>query len=592
MRKLGAFLVGVILFVGAQGQEKLSDLHSNPALYKGPPAFKMLADTLDLPFLEDFSGIDLYPNPQKWELSRAFVNRNMAVDPPTLGTATLDGLDEYGRPYDIASPNAWGSADVLMSASLNLNYDPSDSVYFSFWYQAEGLGNEPEFEDSLILEFFSPVTGWQRAWSEEGMEMKPFKQVILPILDTNLLKRGFQFRFRNYASLGGNLDHWHIDYIYIDDQRTKNDTLIDDIGVIQNTLPLTEYYTAIPWKHFLSIPSPGDWIIDQQKLFFRNFSSATRNVNFGHELYQDGSLNFGSPFLFKNSNPNSADSVNMVYDFSGVVDNTKDSSDILVKYFIKTLPDAELENDTLFYHQNFHNYYAFDDGTAERGYSLNAIQAKMAVKYYPILDDLLRGIQLFFPPVLVDASTNSFKIGVWSYDNGKPGSPIWKGDSLYKPQYSVWNEYLRYTIPPLNLADTVFIGIEQNIASRLYVGFDRNTKNEDKLYYNLDGNWFQSTLEGSLMLRPMFGQEVTSNVSVEEDLEWDLSVYPNPTNDVLKLKYNGESTLEFRMYNLLGQELSSGLYEEFIDVSQIEAGVYVLHVSDGIRKKVFQFIVE
>jgi hypothetical protein len=571
-------------------QEELSELHSNPALHEGPSPWRASGDTLNLPFLEDFNEDALYPLEDLWMDSYVFVNRNMAIDPPTIGTATFDGLNEFGLPYDILTPNAWGPADMLTSNPINLNYDPVDSVFISFWYQAEGLGNAPELEDSLILEFFSPITGWKRAWSVVGQDGGAFKQVILPITDTLFLKRGFQFRFRNYASLAGNLDHWHIDYIYLDDLRSSTDSLIDDIGITHNTLPLTQYYSNIPWSHFLSLSSTTDWVIDQQKLFFRNFSSGTRNVNFGHELYQDGSLNFASPVFFKNSAPNAPDSVNMLYDFSGVADNSQDSSDILIKYFIKTLPDVEPENDTLFYHQFFHNYYAFDDGTAERGYSLNAIQAKMAVKYYPLQGDSLRGIQLFFPPVLVEAPLNSFKIGVWSYDNGIPGTPLWKSDSLYKPVYSVWNEFVRYTIPPIYLSDTVFIGIEQLTASRLYVGFDRNLKNEDKIFYNLDGNWYGSNIEGSLMLRPMFGAEVQSNVGLEEFEELDLTLYPNPAHTRVYLQGTAEG-LSYVLLDMYGRELSSGIYNNGIDVGAFAPGMYLLRLVQGEVQKTIQFLV-
>lgn len=60
-----------------------------------------------------------------------------------------------------------------------------------------------------------------------------FKQVFILVPYSFVLKylyNGFQFRFKNYASLTGNNDHWHIDYVRLDKNRSVTDTSISDIA--------------------------------------------------------------------------------------------------------------------------------------------------------------------------------------------------------------------------------------------------------------------------------------------------------------------------------------------------------------------------
>ena len=66
---------------------------------------------------------------------------------------------------------------------------------------------------------------------------------MIPITDSVFFNKGFQFRFRNYASLeynennptwSSNVDFWNIDYVRLDRARTINDTVIDDVAFSKN----------------------------------------------------------------------------------------------------------------------------------------------------------------------------------------------------------------------------------------------------------------------------------------------------------------------------------------------------------------------
>ncbi|MBK6609942.1 MAG: T9SS type A sorting domain-containing protein [Sphingobacteriales bacterium] len=120
--------------------------------------------TNDLPFVEDFSGSLVYPDPTKWMDDFAYINQNYAWQPMGIGTATLDGLNNFGQPYSqgtIGQPLAEGYADKLTARPFCLtdvkNTTAADTVYMRFFYQPQGLGDRPEPGDSLMLELTYPI---------------------------------------------------------------------------------------------------------------------------------------------------------------------------------------------------------------------------------------------------------------------------------------------------------------------------------------------------------------------------------------------------------------------------------------------------
>ena len=70
---------------------------------------------LTLPFLDDFSQYNHYPNQDLWTDFHAYINSSFPIDPPTYGVATFDGLDSTGFPYNFVNSTAYGIADYLTS---------------------------------------------------------------------------------------------------------------------------------------------------------------------------------------------------------------------------------------------------------------------------------------------------------------------------------------------------------------------------------------------------------------------------------------------------------------------------------------------
>jgi len=107
--------------------------------------------------------------------------------------------------YDQASSSGF-EADHLTSQPINLNYTSSDNIWLSFFYQAGGLGDPPEANDSLTLQFFAPLEQkWYSIWKVGGSLDQRFKPAIIRIDKDRFLQKGFQFRFVNYASISQTL---------------------------------------------------------------------------------------------------------------------------------------------------------------------------------------------------------------------------------------------------------------------------------------------------------------------------------------------------------------------------------------------------
>ena len=192
---------------------KVGDLTSYPVVYESlllyPPYYIYdttgvtdISDTVWLtnpPFFQDsatqfFATLD--DQYAYWLDDFAYHNYRFAKDPRTLGVATFDGLDENGFPYAMGT-TVTNYADRLTSKPINLaNFSDADSVYFSFLYQSEGLGDIPEAGDSLILEFYAEdLNQWFWIWSASGESVSTFKHGHIRVSDPKFFKKGFQFRF-------------------------------------------------------------------------------------------------------------------------------------------------------------------------------------------------------------------------------------------------------------------------------------------------------------------------------------------------------------------------------------------------------------
>ena len=582
------------IFVKAQ-VEVVNDLQYNTViknyLKNNPDALQnqlKLSSSIMLPFRDDFSSNDIYPDQSKWTDNTVFINKTFAINPVTVGIATFDGADQYGNPYNLTNPNAYGVADSLTSQPINLNFPGDTTVYLSFYYQPQGRGNAPENADSLVLEFEGPAGTWNHIWSKAGSTNQNFQLVMIHITDPVYLVDGFRFRFKNYATLSGHSDHWHLDYVLLDRLRHFADTIFDDMAFVDHPPFLLEEYTAMPWQHFLV--DPNLYLKDDISYQVRNLSNATRNVNFSEEIKdKNGVITFNPNLGNQNIVGNSYYTQSVTLPVSIFPGNSADSAEFTMKHIINTTPDINRSNDTLKHIQNFYNYYAYDDGTAEKAYGLQGsgnpgspcFGCKMAMQFNPAKSDSLQAIMIHFTQIGTSVANNLFKLTVWSSLN--PETVIYEEQNLTPEYVDSINGFALFKVdPPLYITDPFYVGTVQD-NYLLNVGLDVNTNNNLKMYYNSTGSWLTSSINGTWMIRPVFGtSEIFSSVN-ENIAENNFEIYPNPASEILNI----HSTLvltkaEIIITDLAGRKaLVNRIHEKQIEISFLPAGIYFLRIKDS-----------
>jgi hypothetical protein len=93
-------LLVIIAKKNAIAQEIIAPLKYNQVLFSVEKNnLKAKKSRATLPFIDDFSYDGPYPDQTFWTDKQAYINNTMSATPITRGIATLDGLNEFGRPY-------------------------------------------------------------------------------------------------------------------------------------------------------------------------------------------------------------------------------------------------------------------------------------------------------------------------------------------------------------------------------------------------------------------------------------------------------------------------------------------------------------
>jgi hypothetical protein len=610
------FLVSIIILGSLPstilGQEVLRGLTVNPELVKITQDKKKSTqlksalatpDSIGLPFVDDFSTTTVFPDPNLWIDKQAFINNTYPINPVTVGVATLDALDENGQLYPNASSTSF-SADKLTSKPFKLNFNntPRSDFYFSFFYQAQGIGDKPETGDSLMVEFYSVDSAkWNKVWATPGDSVRPFKQVIFAV-DTEYQKNGFQFRFRNLASLDssdvagkhGNVDQWHIDYVKLDTGRFAGDTVLHDIAFVKPPTSLLKVFQSMPWDQYLV--SFQNLLKPTFDVSFRNNDTATSpTFHVAYKVKEITPDNTGN--IFNGDAGSTSLPPNTTFNLNSNLRNPFDPKNIgsLMQFdvmaYLSGTNDKRHENDTVHYKQVFSNYYAYDDGSSEAGYGLigeGTQNAMLAYQFNAYKQDTLTGISFYFNPTERDTTLNyPFTLAVWADNNGLPGRRIYSkdNDSLFSPKKVLLNQFYNFKLDSGIIVNGKFyIGFIQKSNFFLNIGFDLNNNNQNNLYINTYGVWNTSSIAGTLMVRPVFDKIQEGPVTGTKTItSQNFMVYPNPADNVIYINTGSYSTnkpLKVNIFDITGKlALSSLLHENTCDVSHLPNGIYFLQMS-------------
>lgn len=598
-RHISTLLVlGFIFLSGnvfAQPVEELGPVTGRPQTYTPAKVKKKTTASVSLPFFDDFSYDQHYPDTALWEDANVYVNQTYSQAPPTLGVATFDGLNKDGLPYDLSRLST-DSADVLTSRAIDLS-NTIDSTYLSFFWQAGGNGEQPEPIDSFNLKFYSPQTKtWSRVWGVFGVDSTGFTQVMIPVTKPQHLRDGFKFRFTAYGAQAGAFDTWNLDYVRLSDQRTKSDSSFTEPAFTRPHASLLKNFEAVPWFHYNTLAP-----IENKSTLFHYYQ---RNIAPGQALnlnlciYQISA--FGNTLASNNTGDATKDNSHNP--------NVETLFDCAINSFaLPTPPTNEFEieaiatysgfssatkgpNDSIVRNQVFKNYYALDDGSAERAYQVRDNRGGFVIAKYDIAEaDSLLGVYLYFLPSEYDVEQNEFSIVVYENNNNLPGNLLYETDSLYTPRYTSTDFMLPYQLDKsLWITTPVFIGIRQKTNVRMPIGFDVNTEKTTKVYFGTIGNLYESFQPGNLMMRPyMRYQPMDLAVAEIEPKTLDLGIYPNPASNYIRIESTEEHQgLKFTITNLSGQLIQTGVLDSEIRFStNINSGVYLLRIEDPSGKK-------
>ena len=330
-----------------------------------------------------------------------------------------------------------------------------------------------------------PDDPWRWVWSTEGIANDTvFHPVVIPI-DVNLyFHNDFQFRFRNYGALEGNVDTWHIDYVRVAAQGNEPAPLFEEVAFVAPPSSfLAAPWTAMPWPHYTAQPEAyqRNSLVTLHRSFLTAEPAGERGVEGGtrrcpwrpRRIHAPGwgHPQCGCAGLFETDYLGDLDIPDLL--FSPAV------SDSFATFHVSCWEDevgaANLtnqlgvpDNDSIVHVQTFRDYYAHDDGTAEKAYAVEGPVpgCEVAVGFDIQQPDTLEGVWIHFTPFYDDAAGETFTLKVREDDPdnlGQPGDDLVSQFTIHEPNYFA-NAYDGFTYVPFDVPIPVAAG-------RVYVGF-------------------------------------------------------------------------------------------------------------------------
>ncbi|MBI3220973.1 MAG: T9SS type A sorting domain-containing protein [Bacteroidetes bacterium] len=560
---------------------------------------------MSLPFWDDFSFNikDEKPNDTLWQVDSksVWVNNGSGINPPSIYVATFDGYDATGKPYSANDILAKGFADAMTSRSLKLgDVAPANrnAVFMTFFYQYSGNGDNPEPGDILSLLFKNAAGQWIEVWSKTNdgtLALDKFTEVTINLRSKestpeDFFHNDFQFQFRSFGRLSGPYDVWNVDYVYVSNGKPKeifppgNDApYLDfpDRSVISTMTTMLSDYWSMPAKHFFSnltnnIKAPKVTIASNRKDQIApfgetvNYSSeirigikssvttqlletATNPGNLSYQEPKNVSINIGAiPDL---SAWDSNDSINLkVLFLLNSKDNIKKISDDVGDWDEGVYKSINFKsNDTISATHILSNYYAYDDGKAEFGIKLNGKGTQLAYEFNmkTTTSDSIVAIDIYFPKYGDD--TNQY-IQLFIASSLPANENEYNFKQTYAVQRTTRNQFVRFKIPgAVAVKDKFYIGWQLNSEVVIPVGLDRNSDSGSKIYSKVLGaaNWEQNTtVYGSIMMRPVFGKPATVISGVEPSAA--SKPYPNPNSGTFYLPAEAEL---IQLFDLSGKSI-------------------------------------
>ncbi|MBK9290409.1 MAG: T9SS type A sorting domain-containing protein [Bacteroidetes bacterium] len=452
---------------------------------------------------------------------------------------------------------------------------------------------------------FTDEIAWEHIWSGRGMSLEEFetvyqtrfRQVLIPLTDSKFFTHDFRFRFYNWASIAdatnpgnrSNVDQWNLDLIHLDINRNHQDKFHDYVGFSGRAPSFLRRYETMPYRQYRAAPTPS--VKPGLELKITNLSNEVINTNYQYSVNQtngdqqfdwDGGICALPPFHLNGflqcseSCSQACPSVAALFKLDFGIDTT---SFKIVHRVNGTGPHTHL-GDSLEYLQGFYNYFAYDDGTPEAGYSLEPAGAYLAYQFQLNTPDTLTGVQFLFNRTLNDGNSRLFDLIVWRDLAGQPGQIAYRKVRL-RPQWSDERYgFHLYTIDqPVVIGGTFYVGLMQEEPGSLNIGLDRVNNSRQYLFINTDGIWRNSQIDGALMIRPVFGKPYLVGQTEFADHN-TFRIWPNPATNKINIDTGhtlGPDT-QVLISDISGRLIKTLPYREQIDLHDLRPGTYVVSI--------------
>ena len=567
-------------------------------------AARTQATLLKLPFFDDFSTAAKVPHDSLWINAGVRVNNQFAVNAPSKGVATFDGLKTNGQARNFDANVVQQGVDTLTSQPIDLSgLSAASNVVLSFFWQAGGLGEAPDPTDSLLVEVKNAAGQWRpvRTLTDTTAAIEDFQYVSLAINAPDLLHAGFQFRFRAFGRPAGMYDIWNIDYVYLGQNRQLNSPSVRDQAVSGPLKSVLRRYTAMPWDQFNVNPQGETAAVDSTVL--SNLETTPGSFNLFKFTYSITDVAASTPLynfaetvglqLSAGQQRPVAIPINTAIPQAGGPRRLKSTFRISDETTGNvSIPGVNLRrNDTVSNVTVLDNYFAYDDGTAEYGLGIRQRQGRVAVRYVLNQPAQLTAVRLYLTQLERSLAGQTFVLTIWKkLDNARESVLYQK--SVGVAYTDTLDEFVTYPLldegnspTSISLADTFYVGWQQTTADLLSVGLDANTNSANQVWYNINGvDWVPNTeVSGSPMIRPVFGSLTTAIDDPEPETPADpntLRVYPNPTTGRVTWSIPGVTAVQ--VADLVGKTVRTGRYqpsdEPVLDLSGLPDGLYVLHL--------------
>lgn len=602
---LTVLLIFVIGGLKAQFSQLPLDRSSDPTAVEGE-RMRIQAEAILLPFWDDFSSGRL--DSLKWEHRGVVASKTIGIDPPSIGVAYLDGVDTRGKAYSTAMLEN-GEGDRLSSHAIDLSdYQASDSLYLSFFWQAGGLGEMPDENDKLELYFLDEKGDWRLVWEVFGGDpgiRNTFSQEMIKVDDV-FFHGSFRFRFLNRGRLSGPFDSWILDYIYLNKGRSRFDTGYEDRALTKMPNSPFGKYSALPFFEFEEIKEQHLSSVSSQ---FKNLSNRFRAMEYTL-LLRDKATQTVLQHLHSQTPFNPVPQALERRDFSSVVLKDLDFEvseefDLETLLFLTTgdnyLVEEVAEGDTLYstavdYRINdtvshttaIRDYMAYDNGSLDYAAGINQRSGMLALRYELGGAAYLKGISINFANLSQVGS--AVELTVWD-DLDLP--PLYREEVLI-PDKERLDRFAYFPLDTnLSVADTFYIGFTQFTNDFVYVGLDKSNDSGQEVFYNVTGSWQQNEeVQGSLMIRPHLSRspavvEETGSDTIE------LAVYPNPVTERLFIE---GAVNEVKVYDAYGRQINMPIESfakgKIINFTGSDKGVYVIHTWKGGQPQSIRILVK